>query len=224
MKKTVYILALIISIIACDKNSDPDPVLPLTDIDGNEYDTIKISSQLWMQQNLKTSHYRNGDPIPEITSNSLWLSSTSGAWCWYNNDSITYAAIYGKLYNWYAVIDPRGLAPAGWHVPGLEEWTVLTTSLGGDSVAGGELKETGTTHWTPPNSGATNSSGFTGLPGGYRHFAGTFNFIGMGGIWWSSTETDTDYAWVRSLDYNIVEIYEYSNDKRAGVSVRCLRD
>ena len=222
MKMIIYLLVVIISITACDKNSDP--VSPLTDIDGNEYDTVSIITQFWMQQNLKTSHYRNGDPIPEITSPSVWASLTSGGWCWYNNDSVKYAAVYGKLYNWYAIGDPRGLAPEGWHVPSYEEWISLSMSLGGDVVAGGELKEKGTKHWTTPNTGATNSSRFTGLPGGYRNFNGTFNVIGNYGYWWSSTEYNTSNAWNLYLNYGNGNSNRGGNNKQNGFSVRCLRD
>src|ERR1035437_4904310 len=128
--------------------------------------SVTICTQSWMLKNLDVSTYRNGDLIPEVTDGSAWSALTAGAWCWYNNDSATNASTYGKLYNWYAVNDPRGLAPTGWHVPSDAEWTTLSTCLGGNAVAGGAMKETGTTHWTSPNTGATNSSGFTGLPGG----------------------------------------------------------
>ena len=124
--------------------------------------------QTWMLKNLDVDRYRNGDPIPKVTDPSIWTSLTTGAYCYYNNDSATYAATYGKLYNWYAVHDPRGLAPEGWHIPSDAEWATLETCLGGSSVAGGKMKETGTTHWTAPNTDATNSSGFAGLPGGFR--------------------------------------------------------
>jgi uncharacterized protein (TIGR02145 family) len=224
MKIPISILAVIILIMACDKNSNPDPVSPLTDIDGNGYDTIKISTQFWMQQNLTTSHYRNGDPIPEITSISLWSSLSSGAWCWYNNDSIKYAAIYGKLYNWYAVNDPRGLAPEGWHVPAYNEWVTLSTSLGGDILAGDAMKEAGTTHWEVPNAGAANSSGFTGLPGGYCNMVGIFETIGQYGVWWSSSEITSTFASYRYLNYSISDFSGDSIDKHYGFSVRCLRD
>ncbi len=222
MKFIFYLLAVIILITACDKNADP--VSPLTDIDGNRYDTIKIGTQFWMQKNLKTSHYRNGDPIPEITSMSHWASMTSGAWCWYNNDSVKYAAIYGKLYNWYAVNDPRGLAPEGWHVPSEVEWTILSISLGGDLVSGLELKESGTSHWTAPNTGATNSSGFTGLPGGYCREQGIFENITIYGIWWSSSEFSSDLAWYRNLIYTVNDFSESYENKHFGFSVRCLKD
>jgi uncharacterized protein (TIGR02145 family) len=137
----------------------------VTDIDGNIYHTVTIGTQVWMVENLKTTKYRNGDPIPNVTGNA-WAALTTGAYCWYNNDAATYKATYGALYNWYAVADSRNIAPTGWHVPTDAEWTTLTTFLGGESVAGGKLKETGTNHWTSPNTGATNETGFTALPGG----------------------------------------------------------
>ncbi len=224
MKMVVYLLAVIILITACDKNSDSGPVSPLTDIDGNGYDTLKIGLLFWMKQNLTTSHYRNGDPIPEITSTSLWSTITSGAWCWYNNDSVTYAAVYGKLYNWYAVNDPRGLAPEGWHVPGDQEWLELSLSLGGDLVSGGKLKESGTSHWTTPNTGATNSSGMSLLPGGYRGDGGAFENIGINGIWWSSTGNVASDAYCRFLSYMNTNFFIDDAALRSGYSVRCIRD
>lgn len=186
--------------------------------------TVKIGTQVWISKNLDVSHYRNGDRIPQVTGPIRWKKLTTGAWCWYNNDSATYAATYGKLYNWYAVNDPRGLAPTGWHVPSDAEWTTLSTFLGGDAVAGGKMKETGTTHWVSPNFGATNSSGFTGLPGGIRDEGGIFYYIGLNGIWWSSTEDITTYARGRSLGFGNRFVSRYVADKRNGFSVRCLRD
>jgi uncharacterized protein (TIGR02145 family) len=135
------------------------------------YASIKIGSQVVMKKNLNVSHYRNGDRIPQVKGPDKWAALTTGAWCWYNNDSAN-GAVYGKLYNWYAVNDPRGLAPEGWHIPSDAEWTTLTTFLGGEGVAGGKMKERGITHWIYPNTDATNSSGFTGLPGGVRYFLG----------------------------------------------------
>lgn len=190
--------------------------------------SITICSQVWMDKNLDVATYRNGDPIPKVTDNTAWAALTTGAYCYYNNDSATYAATYGKLYNWYAVNDPRGLAPAGWHVPSDAEWTTIETCLGGASVAGGAMKETGTTHWTSPNSGATNSSGFTGLPGGSRNGGdGAFGVVGSGGNWWSSSEAstfNTTYAWSCNLYYNYGNIYRFNFYKLDGFSVRCLMD
>lgn len=226
MKNIISVLLIIVLIAACKKSNTPEssPLKPLIDIDGNRYDTIKIFSQFLMKQNLKTSYYRNGDPIPEITSDAIWSTLTTGAWCWYNNDSATFAATYGKLYNWYAVNDPRGLAPTGWHIPSYLEWTSLSSDLGGNSVAGGKMKEMGTAHWTTPNIDASNSSGFTGLPGGFRNYNGTFFNIGTNGYWWSSTEHIISNAWIRNLFFNTGNLTSFSNNKRNGHSVRCLRD
>ncbi len=185
--------------------------------------TIQIGAQKWMKENLNTSFYRNGYAIPQITNATDWASATEGAWCYYNNDPAN-GEIYGKLYNWYAVNDPRGLAPTGWHVPTEDEWTTLTTTLGGGSVAGGKMKVAGTTRWTAPNTGASNSSGFAGLPGGTRDSNGSFGLIGGYGIWWSSTENDATVAWYRYLNYSLSDVYRDLSVKSGGFSVRCLRD
>jgi uncharacterized protein (TIGR02145 family) len=137
-----------------------------------------------MENNLEVTNYRNGDIIPYVSDPTAWAGLTTGAWCYYKNDL---KSGYGKLYNWYAVNDIRGLAPAGWHVPTDAEWTTLTTFLGGVSVAGGKMKTTGTKSWKTPNTAATNSSGFSGLPGGYCSNAGTFFNVDYFGYWWSST-------------------------------------
>ena len=184
---------------------------------------VGIGTQQWMPKNLDVAFYRNGDPIPQVTDQTVWAGLTTGAWCYYNNDS-TLGTTYGKLYNWYAVNDPRGLAPVGWHIPSFEEWTALETTLGGFSVAGGKMKETGTLHWTLPNTGGNNNSGWAGLPGGIRWYDGTFDAIGDGGAWWSSTEYGTNYAWNRYLLCNDGIIGRISNLKLYGFSVRCLRD
>lgn len=130
-----------------------------------------------MAQNLRTTKYKNGDAVPNVSNNFDWSNLGSGAYCWYTNSN-GFEQPYGKLYNWYAVIDSRGLCPTGWHVPSDAEWTTLTDYLGGTSIAGGKMKETSTTHWISPDSGATNESGFTGLPGGNRNSDGTFLFLG----------------------------------------------
>jgi uncharacterized protein (TIGR02145 family) len=185
---------------------------------------LTICCQSWMTTNLDVDSYRNGDPIPHVTDPTVWAALTRGAYCDYNNDSATYAAVYGKLYNWYAVNDPRGLAPEGWHVPTHFEWTTLTDCLGGASVAGGAMKETGTTHWSSPNTDATNISGFTGLPGGVRFGNGTFSLIGSIGFWWSSTEGSSSSAWNRSLNYDYGLVNEGYYNELYGSSVRCIRD
>jgi uncharacterized protein (TIGR02145 family) len=185
------------------------------------YPTVFIGTQYWMEKNLEVTHYRNGDMIPNVSDPTAWEGLTTGAWCYYNNDS---ESGYGKLYNWYAVNDPRGLAPTGWHVPSHAEWTTLSTYLGGTTVAGGAMKETGTTHWTSPNTDATNSSGFSGLPGGYRYVDGEFFQIGRRVFWWSSTEYNTEKAWLRFLDSSDGKVIVSLTPKLSGFSVRCLRD
>ena len=195
----------------------------VTDIDGNVYHYIVIGTQTWMVENLKTTKYRNGDAISNITSS--WTSLVTGAYSWYSNDAATYKAAYGALYNWYAVADTRGIAPAGWHVPTDAEWKTLTDYLGGSSVAGGKLKEAGTSHWITPNTGASNSSGFTALPGGNRYYIdGTFRNVGSNGNWWCITASDATNAWNRYLDFNHGNVERYNYGKQLGFSVRCVRD
>jgi uncharacterized protein (TIGR02145 family) len=196
----------------------------VTDVDGNVYPTLQIGTQTWMTVNLKVKHYRNGDPIPNVTDTSAWGSLTSGGYCWYNNDNAG-SADYGVLYNWYAVADVRNLAPAGWHVPDDAEWTTLMNYLGNVTVAGGKMKETDTTHWHSPNTGATNESGFTALPGGYRYTDnGSFRKMGYDGDWWSTTAVDADYAWFRNIYYNFASSGRYYYKKQNGFSVRCIQD
>jgi uncharacterized protein (TIGR02145 family) len=181
---------------------------------------VKIGTQTWTSKNLNISSFRNGDAIPEIKTNEEWkaaLEAGKPAWCYYNNDPEN-GKKYGKLYNWYAVHDPRGLAPAGWHIPSKPEWLVLYTALGGDVVAGGKMKEAGDTNWTTPNTGATNSSGFTGRPGGYRIRSGIFNNIGKYGLWWSSGNYDA------MMSYNFAAIAYGEGDKDVAISVRCIKD
>ena len=191
---------------------------------GTNDPSVSICCQRWMSKNLDVAAYRNGDPIPKVTDDAEWAALTTGAYCYYNNDSTTYAATYGKLYNWYAVNDPRGLAPEGWYIPTDFEWTTLGSCLGGNAVAGGPMKEIGTTHWNTPNTGATNLSGFTGLPGGQRDPPGFFSGIGTYGLWWSSTEYDTDLVWYHYLVHTGDGLYRQKDNKRIGKSVRCLRD
>lgn len=195
----------------------------ITDVDGNAYNTVTIGTQVWMVENLKTTHYRNGDPIPNITDDTAWSKLTTGAYCDYGNTASN-SNTYGKLYNWYAVNDNRNIAPSGWHIPSDAEWTTLVINLGGDSLTGNKLKESGITHWQSPNTGATNLSGFTALPGGYRLYNGDFNLIGFYGSWWSSTDPNTLNAWTRDLSYNNSNIRRNYFLKTLGFSVRCLKD
>ena len=196
----------------------------INDIDGNSYPTIIIncSNQIWMQKNLDVSHYRNGDVIPQVTDPTAWANLTTGAWCYYTNNSYT-GTTYGKLYNWYAVDDSRGLAPTGWHVPTDAEWTTLTDCLGGEAVAGGKMKET--TLWISPNTDASNSSNFTGLPGGFRgSLDGTFYAFHEEGGWWVSSEYDSGIGRFGGLSYNSGVARLSANIKSIGFSVRCVRD
>jgi uncharacterized protein (TIGR02145 family) len=200
----------------------------VTDIDGTVYTSIVINGQEWMQQNLAVTKYRNGDPIPTGLSNTSWQGTTSGAYAIYNNDAANNTT-YGKLYNWYAVNDSRGLCPTGWHVPSDGEWTTFETSLGGSSVAGGKMKSIGTIEdgdglWYSPNEQATNESGFTALPGGYRNIYGTYYGIGLYGYCWSSTEYLSYNAWNRGLFCGDSNVGRGSSNLHYGFSVRCVRD
>jgi uncharacterized protein (TIGR02145 family) len=197
----------------------------MIDQEGNVYKTIVIGNQEWMAENLKTSTYRNGDAIMNETDAGQWSVLTTGASCSYDNNSQNDCP-YGKLYNWYAVADPRNVCPTGWHVPNDAEWTVLTNYAGGVEVAGGKMKSTGIQHWPNPNTDATNETGFSGLPGGIRYYDGTSQFSGIGqsGYWWSSSQFDTHNSWSRNLrSYDGFASWE-TRVKQSGLSVRCIRD
>jgi uncharacterized protein (TIGR02145 family) len=185
--------------------------------------SITIGTQKWMTVNLDIETYRNGDIIPQVTDPAIWVALKTGAWCYYNND-VANGAKYGKLYNWYAVNDSRGLAPQGWHIPSEVEWVTLNTFLGGDSVAGGKLKEVGTLNWRSPNTKATNETGFLALPGGWR-IDGKFDWVGGMGVWWSTTShPNSSNAWMRALRYDDVTLSRGNGSKYDGNSVRCLKD
>jgi uncharacterized protein (TIGR02145 family) len=199
------------------------PYGTMTDQQGNIYRTVQIGMQTWMVENLRTTVYRNNAPINPVADNTMWANNTTGAYCSFNN-STNNDCPYGKLYNWYAVNNTNQLCPTGWHVPTDAEWTVLTTFLGSESVAGGKMKSTGTLYWNTPNTGATNSFGLSGLPGGLRYFDGSFYDVGNSGYWWSSTESTTYDAWFRFLCFYYGDVLRDSNGKSYGFSVRCLRD
>ncbi len=190
----------------------------------NYAQTVTIGNQVWMTKNLDVDKFRNGDPFPQAKTAEEWKAARDikqPAWCYYNNDPAN-GAKYGKLYNWYAVNDPRGLAPVGYHIPTDEEWTVLIDYLGGKDVAGEKMKST--SGWKGSGNG-TNESGFSGLPGGGRDGSGAFDDIGEYGTWWSSTEGSTGLAWGRFLGYGDGDVSRYGDgSKREGFSVRCLRD
>ncbi|MBK9358857.1 MAG: PKD domain-containing protein [Bacteroidales bacterium] len=200
----------------------------VTDIDGNVYETLEIGNQEWMIENLEVTHYRNGDSIPNETVWTQWGLLTTGAYCWYNND-INWKDPYGALYNWYAVVDSRGLCPAGWHTPSDAEWTVLTNYLGGEDEAGGKMKSTrkppdAHPRWNLPNAGATNKSAFSVLPGGERPNNGVYSEFGSYGFLWSSVEFNSDYAWFRSMNCDNSKVTRLYTNKEKGRSVRCIRD
>ena len=202
----------------------------VTDIDGNIYNTVQIGSQCWTQSNLKVSKYRNGVNIPTGLSDNAWLNANYGAYAIYNNDPVN-DGLYGKLYNNYAVTDSLGLCPTGWHVPSDAEWTILENQLGGSSEAGGALKSTATQPtpggWASANTGATNSSGFTALPGGQKAFNTPFSYVTINGFWWSSSVYITQvgtYAWGRKLYNDGSSINRHNYNRQSGFSVRCLRD
>ena len=224
----------------CDVVIDPvDPVDPVDppqpdgsflDLDQNTYTYVAIGQQTWMQQNLNVSRYSDGAVIPQVSDPTQWASLTTGAWCYYSNNDAA-GTTYGKLYNWYAVAgihdnDPntpnKTLAPTGWHAPTDAEWTTLTDFLGGVAVAGGKMKTP--SNWQAPNAGATNSSGFTAIPGGYRDFNGTYSSNGALANWWSSSEFDAASAWSRNVYYLGPNASRVSAKKARGFSIRCIKD
>jgi len=203
----------------------------LSDASGNLYNKVVIGTQVWMTENLKTKKYNDNTDIPNVPDNGTWSALTSGAYCWYDNDESANKQVYGALYNWYAVSSGK-LCPAGWHVPTDEEWHKLALFLDANAVlatdesaiAGGKLKEAGTLHWNAPNTGATNSSGFKGLPGGSRNTNGTFGAVGYTGNFWSADETDLLNARIRELNSDNRKIRRLTLPKKSGFSIRCIRD
>jgi uncharacterized protein (TIGR02145 family) len=208
----------------------------VTDIDGNVYRTVQIGGQCWTAENLRTTAYANGDPIPNVTGDppEQWCDLTSPAWAHYENNS-SYENPYGKMYNWYAVADPRNVCPAGWHVPTYSDWNDLTEYLDptydplistSSPTAGGKMKSTGTQYWQAPNTSATNESGFSGLPGGNRQPISLCDFINIGvsGYCWSASEFDDEEAWHTELSFNTQFFFLFSSIKAFGLSVRCIRD
>jgi uncharacterized protein (TIGR02145 family) len=204
----------------------------MTDQEGNVYKTIVIGTQEWMAENLKTSIYRNGVAIPANLDNATWNSTLSGACAIYDNDNI-YACPYGKLYNWYACVDGRQLCPTGWHVPSDSEWSTLIgyldaaftpNAVGNQStIAGGKMKSSSTQYWVSPNTSATNESGFSALPGGFREPNGSYSAFGFYSFWWSS-QSATSNVWNREVNFNSSNVRRNSIGKNTGHYVRCIRD
>lgn len=224
MKKYLFLLLALVAFISCEKDDDKSDSTTVTDIDGNVYQTVKIGDQVWMAENLRVTHYRDGSAIPNITETSAWTGLSSGARCYYNNDSATHDAVYGVLYNGYAITDSRNIAPEGWHVATADDWDELKTALGDSVGIGGKLKEEGTTHWIPPNTGATNETHFGALPGGLRNETGTYLNATSSGYWWAPDEGTGDNLSIRSLYCNELKIFTYSFSKKMAFSVRCVKN
>jgi uncharacterized protein (TIGR02145 family) len=226
-KKQIYKLILfllgslfLILSVTCITNK-PEIV---TDIDGNVYHTLEIGTQVWMVENLKVTRYQNGDLIPNITDTNQWSYLPIGTYCNYNNDP-KIGSTYGRLYNWFAVTDSRKLAPKGWHIPTFQEIETLVAFMGGDTITAGKIKEAGTGHWKYPNKGASNETGFTALPGGYRFYrGGSFHTLGSNGYWWTTTQSIELYAWSNRIYWYFAHV-DYNHDlKTFGFSIRCIKD
>jgi len=235
---TLVLMTILLLSFGCgeDKMTDPNGEETVIDIDGNVYRTVTIGTQVWMAENLKVTHYRNSDPIPNITDSIAWGDLTTGAYCNYHDDA-NYASTYGRLYNGYAVHDDRNIAPAGWHVPSDDEWKQLEMYLGmsqsqADSIGwrgtdeGGKRKEVGTDHWRSPDTGATNESGFLALSGGNRdRYYGYFQDMGNTAYFWTSTESDSRRTWSRYLFYDYSQVARgVYTENEYGFSIRCVRN
>lgn len=190
------------------------------DVDNNEYTTVQIGNQTWMVENLRTTRLNDGVPITYTSDNTAWSALSTPSYCWYDND-ISNKTAYGALYNWSAAKEPK-LCPAGWRVPTLEDWNTLIIFIGGESTAGGKLKESGITHWKSPNTGATNESGFTALPGGCRYNTGTYANLGDNGNYWTSTQISEVESWYLDLFFQYANIVKTNESKKSGFSVRCV--
>ncbi|WP_233570586.1 fibrobacter succinogenes major paralogous domain-containing protein [Prosthecochloris sp. ZM_2] len=214
-----FVTVLLLCWSACSFVADA----AVRDIDGNAYRTVSLNGMVWMAENLAVSHYRNGDAVRHARSTAEWVDAArkrEGAWCYYYNSSASGAA-FGKLYNWYAVSDPRGLAPEGWRVPTDRDWENLAGLFGGKIAAGRYLKAS--SGWSPPGSSATNSSGFSALPGGYRRSDGKFMYQKAIGLFWSSTKFVRGYAWFRNMNSRNAVLFRNDTGMGNGLSVRCVR-
>jgi uncharacterized protein (TIGR02145 family) len=216
--KTICLLVLMLLLSGCEEK--PEIGLPM-DGDGNYYDTIVIGTQVWLAENLKTTKYTNGLSIPLLTESAQWTTTTLPAYCWYNNQPEQFKDLYGALYNWHAV-QKTTLCPVGYHVPTTEEWNMLVSYLGGQTIAGGKLKLVGTEYWKTPNAFATNEFGFSAMPGGGRGDA--YGNMTIAGTWWSRSPGINDGGNGLRLTYVSSEASLTGLDKTAGASVRCLKD
>ena len=228
MKKAVYLvlaISLMFAVSTCKKDkSSNTAAATVKDIDGNIYNTVTIGTQVWMKENLNTTKFNDGIAIPNVTVDSNWAKLTTPGYCYLKNDSVINKNVYGALYNWYAVNADK-LCPDGWHVPYDVEWTILINYLGGDTLAGGKMKEEGLIHWKSPNTGADNSSGFTALPGDEREeYDGYFPNQHGSALFWSTTEWNMSHGWsIMLFNYNI-NVSNYASNKAMGLSVRCVKD
>ncbi len=213
---SLIIMGIGLMLTSCCKNDDDTN----TDADGNVYTSVTIGTQVWMIENLKTTKFNDGTDIPLITDNTAWSNLTTPAYCWYDNNDLTYKTDYGALYNWYAVNTGK-LCPIGWHVPSIEEWITLIDYLGGYVIASGKLIETSTTHWQSPHTWVTNETNFTALPGGYRWSDGTFSGINVEAYFLSSTADDGINLFIENGNSWIGEM---TVDNNNGLSIRCIKD
>lgn len=223
MKSIYALLILVITLMTAISDIQAENI---ADIDGSMHKTVTIGNQVWMQENLNITRYRNGDIIRQAKTNEEWNDAGAngeGVWCYYNNDP-AHGKKYGKLYNWYAVHDPRGLAPAGWHIPTDKEWTTVTSALGGENIAGGKMKFSGISQWQSPNIGSNNDSNFSALPSGMRGINGNFSFIGESAYFWTYSEYSPTKAWYRVLNHHLITVVRSSEEKIDGLSVRCIAD
>ena len=214
MKNRIIVLGIIAACIA------------LSGCTNSSNQGIEIGDQVWMASNLNVTHFRNGDVIPQAKSNVEWRRAGENgepAWCYYNNETNN-GKRYGKLYNWFAVTDPRGLAPEGWRIPNNDDWDILVKYVSEQEKPSKALKESGTKHWTEPNSKAHNSTGFTALPGGYRSGYGTFQGINSNGFWWTISEDEEFFAWYRYINFFYPQVFTDFASKTTGFAVRCIQE
>jgi len=233
IKTGIYPLIIFIGLlciaVSCSEDEAEDNVEDkITDKDGNVYTSVAIGTQVWMVENLKTTKLNDGTEIPNITDPQTWANLKTLGYGWYDNDANTYKTPYGALYNWYAVKTGK-LCPTGWHVPNDNDLTILESHLGGKEIAGGKLKETGTSHWLTINTGATNETGFTALPGGTYNSGGYYDQMGSVGMWWYIKSPSPEETWWFNIWSDDIKLNMYSGGtsdgyKTMGISVRCLKD
>lgn len=219
----IFIFVYLLVYTICCSKEDLKPPEPVEDIDGNSYKTVKIGTQVWMAENLKTTRYNDGTEIPLVNNSVSWGNLTTSGYCWYNNEENTYRVLFGALYNGYTISSGK-LCPSGWHVPVIEDFVQLRESLADTISGGGKLKEAGTVHWQTPNKGATNSSRFGALAAGIRYFEGFYTAAYYSTCFWSATEIGTNEKWYLSLYYGDAKANLSHISSKYGFSVRCIKD